>query len=190
MTALFIAVLSTVLTNLITGQPLVGLTKLKGLSQTFFKSSAPAWVFALVLFLALLGLYSFLRTFLKNRKGRVHFVPDAHNCGWAQSNGLMHVSVSGSFTYEGEGSLTILKAFLKGTEPVTDMMVQQVVDGLTSPLNLRELNLEAHIPVRALVFLRLKPGRGIQGKTLNGRLVFRDKYNQDFGFEISLPYQR
>lgn len=189
--ALTIAALSAILTNLITGQPLAGLTKVKGLSQIFFKSSVPAWAFALTLFVALFGLYDFVRHFLKGRrpKGRVYFVPDAHNCGWAQSDAQMEVRAGGTFTYEGTGMLTVLKGFLRGTQPITDMMIlQETSVSLGRPVSVNQLDLEAHIPVRALINLRLTPVRGTRGKPLNGRLVFRDKYNRDYTFEVNLPY--
>ncbi len=188
-TALVIAALSTVMTNLITGQPLTGLTKLKGLSQIFFKSSVPAWAFTLTLFVALFGLYDFVRHFLRGRKGRVHFVPDAHNCGWAQSDAQMEVRAGGTFTYEGTGTLTVLKAFLEGTQSVTDMMVLVVTsDGLGRSVSVPRLHLDAHIPVQAFINLRLTPVRGIRGRPLRSRLVFRDKFNRDYAFEVNLPY--
>jgi hypothetical protein len=188
-TALIIAGLSTVLTNLITGQPLTGLTKLKGLSQIFLRSSVPAWAFALALFGALLGLYSFVGRLLRGQKGRVQFVPDAHNSGWAQTETQMEVRAGGTFTYEGTGSLTVLKGFLKGTQPITDMMVlQETSGGLGGPVSVGQLDLEAHVPVRALINMRVTPVRGTRGKPLRSRLIFRDKYNRDYKFDVNLPY--
>jgi hypothetical protein len=188
---LVIAALTAIVTNLITGQPLTGLTRLEGLAQTLFKSTVPAWAFALTLFAALFGLYYFVRHLLRGRrpKGRVHFVPDAHNCGWAQSDTQIEVRAGGTFTYEGSGVLTVLQAFLKGTHPITDMMVQvETSDGLGKTVSVPCLDLSAHIPVRAFINLRLTPALGIWGKSLRTRLVLRDKYNRDYDFEVILPY--
>lgn len=188
--ALVSAALTTILTSLITGQPLTGLTQLKGLSQIFFKSSVPAWAFALILFVALLGILYFVTHFRRGRpKGKVHFVPDAHNCGWALNlNTQMEVRAGGTFTYDGIGTLTVLKAFLKGTQPTTDMMVLVVApDGRAVPVP--HLELPAHIPVQAFINLRLAPVLGTRGKPLRSRVMFRDKYNRDYPLErTDFPY--
>ena len=186
--AVVIAGLSAIVTNLVTGQPLAGLTKLKGVSQLLFRLAVPAWAFALVLFVALFGAYHLVARWVANRKGRVHFVADAHNSGWAQSDTQMEIRLGGTFTYQGSGSLTLLNGFLKHTKPVTDMIVQQETPGLSQPVRLRELDLDAHVPVRAYVNLRLTPVRAKRGETLKGRLVFRDKYNRDYTFIANLPY--
>src|SRR5438477_5176512 len=43
--AILTSAATVIVTNLITGQPLSGLVKLKGLSETFLRSSVPAWAF-------------------------------------------------------------------------------------------------------------------------------------------------
>lgn len=200
----FSTVVTSVVTSLITGQPLKGLTKLEGLSQIFLKSTVPAWIFALTLLGTFLWLYAVVSR-LRNRRGRVQFVSDAHNSGWAQAaNGELEVRAGGTFTYEGTGTLPVIKAFLKGTEPTTDMMaLQNYLDSSGGRVPVHQLDLDAHVAVRAFVSLRLKPVRGIvqtlmnlrlkpvsgtKGKPLKSRLVFRDKYNRDYAFRVILPY--
>jgi hypothetical protein len=183
------AVFSAIATLLISGQPLAGLTKLAGLSRTFLSSSVPAWVFAVVLFLALFGLYEFFAHFLKTRKskGWVHFVPDSHNSGWSQAGAVMEVRVGGTFTYEGIGMLTVLRAFLPETRLVTDM-IATVIPSNHQPIVVGNLDLTAHVPVRAIIHMRLTPVMGIPGKSFRGRVVFRNQFNKDFRFDVDLPY--
>src|SRR5438309_2184926 len=115
---------SSIITALISGQPLTGLTKVRGLYQTFIQSSVPAWAFALVFLVALFGIQYFFTHLPKRRpKGKVHFIPDAYNTAWAKTaDEQMDVRLSGTFTYDGPGELVILKVFLQGTHPTTDIM--------------------------------------------------------------------
>jgi hypothetical protein len=172
-----------IITNLLTGQPLTGLVKLGGLYETFVKSSVPAWVFALVFLVALLGVY-FTATHLpkKRPKGKVHFVPDAHNCGWAkQSDDRMDVRLGGTFTYEGEGRLMLLKVCLKGTRPATDMQcLVMAPDRSGRMLPASQIPLQGHIPIPATIQVYMSPVVGTRGKPLRRKLVFRDTYNRDF----------
>jgi pyrimidine deaminase RibD-like protein len=137
------------------------------------------------------------RDFIRDRKsrasrpkGQVHFVPDAFNCGWAKStNDQMEVRLGGTFTYDGTRTLTVLKAFVEGTQPVNDMLLQVIASrGLGATVTLPHLDLIAHSAVRAFINVRVAPVRGIPGQAFNGHVVFRDNYNRDYLFEVSLPY--
>ena len=46
--------------------------------------------------------------------GKIHFVPDPHNYGWARNDVRTDVRAGGTFTYDGDGTLMILEAFLEG----------------------------------------------------------------------------
>ena len=150
-TGLIGIVATAIITAWITGQPLTGLTKLGGIYQTFIRSSVPAWAFALVLLVALIGLYYALVNLPRRRpKGTVHFVPDAHNNGWSrQTDKTMNVRVGGSFTYDGPGDLSIFRAFLKGTQPVTDMMAQVESSDGNGMIGVSEIRLDT-IPQRVM----------------------------------------
>src|SRR5713226_627 len=104
---------SAIITAWITGQPLTGLTRIRGLYQTFIQSSVPAWAFALVFLIALFGIQYVFTHLPKHRsKGKVHFIPDAHNCGWSkQTDADMNVRIGGTFTYDGPGELIVLRAY-------------------------------------------------------------------------------
>lgn len=187
---LLLAALTVITTNLITGQPLTGLVKLKGLSQTFIRSSIPAWAFALVLLAALWGAYYALPRLFKNRKGKVHFSPDAHNNGWSErGTAEMDVRVSGTLTYEGkEHTIAILKVFLKGTQPATDLLARVRVSSGDSLVTVNDLWIASN-PINVFLNLTLKPTLGKKGKPLRARLVLRDKYNRDFLTEpVRFPY--
>lgn len=179
--ALLFIVASAVITNLVSGQPIAGLVKLEGLYRSFVKSSVPAWSFAAVFLLALLGFYYAVGHLPNKRpKGKVHFVPDAHNCAWAkQSENRMDVRLGGTFTYEGTGSVMLLKMSLKGTLPKTEMQCQVMApDGRMFPAS--QVNLNGHIPAPAMIQVYLSPLVGIPGQTLRRKIVFRDTYNRDF----------
>ncbi len=98
--------------------------------------------------------------------------------------------MGGTFTYEGDGAITLLKAFLKGTQPVTDMLVQvHPMDGGARLIPVQQIELRAHIPVQAYLILRLKPRLGIPGKKYVGQMLFRDEYNKDFPVAtMEFPY--
>jgi hypothetical protein len=182
---------SAIITAWITGQPLTGLTKIKGLYRTFIQSSVPAWAFALVLLVALTGIYYALTHLPKRRpKGKIHFIPDAHNCGWSkQTDTEMNLRISGTFTYDGQGELIVLKAYLKGTQPTTDMAAQELTDygGTTSVKN--KLWLRSNIDLQVYMNLRLKPVVGNAGKSLRRKLIFLDKFSRPFPIgPIDFPY--
>jgi hypothetical protein len=183
-------VVSSIVTALVTGQPITGLTKLKGLFGIFIKGSVPAWAFAPVFCFALFGGWYFISRQFK-QKTRLHFVQDAHNCGWApESDSVMFVRVGGSLTYDGQGSLTLLKSFLAGTQPVTDMVAQtEAMDGSGKLKTVNRLDVPSNFSTRVLLNLRVKPRRGAPGKTYNSRLIFRDGYNRDHDAgPVELPY--
>jgi hypothetical protein len=185
-------VASTIVTAWITGQPLTGLTKIKGLYRTFITSSVPAWAFALVFLVALLGIYYALTHLPKRRpKGKVHFVPDSHNCGWAkQTETQMSVWIGGTFTYDGPGELVILKVYLKGTQPINNMVVQvEPADGSGRMIRVSQLWLPAALSQRTFMNLYLMPVLGIPGTPLRRKLVLHDKFDRDFLIgPIEFPY--
>jgi hypothetical protein len=185
-------VLSVIITAWLTGQPLTGLTKLRGLYKTFIQSSVPAWTFALVFLAALLGIYySFTHLPRRRPKGEVHFIPDAHNNGWAkQTDTEMDVRISGTFTYDGPDELVVLKAFLKGTQPTTDMIARMdMVNAFGTTETIPELWLSAGHSRRVFIYLRLKPVVGTPGKPMRRQFILRDKFNRDFLIgPIEFPY--
>jgi hypothetical protein len=115
------------------------------------------------------------------RAPKVHFVPDAHNNGWAGNEHRTDFRAGGIFTYDGPGALLVTKAFLEGTTPTTDMVVQVLTaDGRGPTVTVRTLELRAHIPVRALITLWLTPLHATLGEPLRARLILRDNYNRDY----------
>lgn len=191
-TGLLSIVATAIITAWLTGQPLTGLTKLKGLYKTFVQSSVAAWVFALVLLVALLGIH-YVLTHLPHRriKGNVHFVPDAHNSGWSKQHDTeMNLRVGGVFTYDGPGTLSVLTAHLKGTQPTTDMLAKvESSDGTCKYVGVRELWLQSKIGVRCVLDLKLKPVRGIPGKPMSGKVVLVNNFRREFVIgPIEFPY--
>jgi len=193
-TGLISIIASPIITAWITGQPLTGLVKVRGLYQTFIRSSVPAWAFALVFLIALFGVqYVFTHLPKRPPKGKVHFIPDAYNTGWSQQPGndtQRDVIRVGTFTYEGPGELVILRAFLKGTHPTTDIMVNvDAPDGSGRYNQVSQLWLRANLAQRAFIHMILKPVVGTPGKMLRRKVVCRDKFTRDFLIgPIDFPY--
>lgn len=187
-------VASTIATAGITGRPLTGLVRLGGLYDTFVKASVAAWVFTLVLAVAILGICCFLtRLPRRRRKGKLHFIPGAHNCGWSKrSPAQISVQICGTFTYDApEGLvLVIVKAFLAGTEPVTDLIVQpQGSSGGAGELSSANVYLRSPIPTRTVIHMELKPALGEPGRPIRRKLVLIDGFNRSFqAGPIDLPY--
>jgi hypothetical protein len=183
LTGLVGIVATVVVTKLLSGEPLTGIAKLKGLVPTIKNATVPAWAFAAALFVALFGLYETSTHVVKawRRKGKVHFVPDTANFGWAGNDGRTDLRAGGTFTYDGVGSLIIASASLKGTKLKSNMMAQILTgDGLGSTVSVHTIELRAHTPVRALLNLWLTPVKAERGKPLRGQLVLRDTYNQNY----------
>ena len=79
-------IVTAIVTALITGQPLSGLSKFQGISRTFISGTVPAWGFALVLMAAtLLGSFVLMELWRRRKKIQIHFVPDGYNSGWSSS---------------------------------------------------------------------------------------------------------
>jgi hypothetical protein len=123
-------------------------------------------------------------------RGKVHFVPDAHNHGWAGNDGRMDLRVGGTLTYDGVGTLIVANAFFKGTQPKSNMMAEVLTgDGLGPRVRVNSLTLNAHEPLRVLLNLWLTPVKAERGKPLRGQLVLRDTYNQDHDIDpIDWPW--
>jgi hypothetical protein len=181
-------VATVVVTKLLSGEPLTGLTKLKGLSDTFLKSRVPAWAFALALFVAVLALwYIIMHWPTKTQKGTIHFVPDGHNNGWAVSGKQIELRLGGTFTNAGASGVRIMKIFLKGTKQVGDMMARTYQNPGPAPLTY--FDLPSHLAVQKLINVRLVPAKGSTGKPLKAKIVLRDTYNEDYPLDpVELPY--
>jgi hypothetical protein len=191
-TGLLSIVATAIITAWLTGQPLTGLTKIKGLYKTFVQSAVPAWAFALVLLVALFGIH-YVLTHLPHRrpKGKVHFIPDAHNSGWSkQHDKEMNLRIGGVFTHEGSGMLDILTAHLKGTQPTTNMLAEvDVPDGTGRLVRVYSFSLPSNIGVKVLINLKLKPVKGTPGKPMTGKVVLVDNFRREFVIgPIEFPY--
>lgn len=119
-----------------------------------------------------------LLTRQSNSGQKVHYVPDSCNCGWARDDHRTDVRASGIFTYDGEGALTIVDMFLKGTKPKGSMMAQLVKDNRPGPV-VQTFELPSRTPVKLLVNLCSEPIRAERGQPLRGQLVLRDNYNHE-----------
>jgi hypothetical protein len=116
----------------------------------------------------------------KPTKGKVHFVPDTYNFGWAGNDARTDLRAGGLFTYDGVGPLIATSAFLKGTTLNSNMMAQVLTgDGRGPTVPVNSVVLHPHEPLRVLLNLWLTPLNAERGKPLRGQLVLRDNYNQD-----------
>jgi|SRR5450756_342608 len=177
-----------IITASITGQPLGGLVKLKGLGDTFLKSSVPAWAFTAVFVVALItGEYA-IEHLLKARKKLLHFIPDPDECGWGQAAEreqggrkipVMFVRVEGTLTYDGERETQFLSAYLKGTQPSGMRTRVPAIDGSNSEVETSPLQLTPHVPQHVSMDLFVWPMVGTPKKSIRGHLIFRDQYNRE-----------
>jgi hypothetical protein len=192
-TLVLAGVLTAVIVALLTGQPLAGLTKIQQISQIFLKTTVPGWLLACVVFVAIwLGYHGIASaTFSRRKTTRVHFVPDLPNCGWALSadKQVLDIRATGKFTANGPETLTILKMYIRKTEPASLIANIPRLDGSGRVHTVTELWLEPRTPTQAQVFLRLKPPQGTIGRPLSAQLILRDNYNRDFPVEkLDFPY--
>lgn len=107
---------------------------------------------------------------------KIHFVPDTPNCGWARNDIRTDFRVTGTFTYDGEESITVMDAFIKDTTPIAKMMVQPFAGG---PL-IVSFELWPHKPIQLMLNLPCKPIAAERGKPRQCQLVFSDIYNKKY----------
>ena len=191
-TTVLTAVITAVITALIMDQPLTGLGKLKGLQDAVARSTVPTWVFALVVaFAAFASYYAVKHRPAQKPKGRIHFIPDGYNTGWAKQHDTeMSISIGGTFTYDGPDGVIILKVFLEGTTPSNFDAALLLPDGPSRPSPYPDLMLLRGDPVRAVLNLRLTPVIGMAGRSLRREMFFRDNFNRDFSLgEVEFPYR-
>jgi hypothetical protein len=177
---------SAVVTALISGQPIPGLVRLRGLSLIFLRSSVPAWAFSVTLLGALWGMhYAYIH---RRKREQLHFVPDAHNCFWGKAGQggkdgkitpVMFVNFGGTLTYEGENPVTLVKGYFAGTSEVIQMIAQIMAGDFSRMVAAFPLQLNPHQPTMTVISLRLAPMVGQPGQTFRGRLILRDAYNKE-----------
>lgn len=186
-----VAVIASIITALITGQPLTGLLKLKGLYKTFILSSVSAWIFTVVLLFALFAFLYAIKHLPKRRpKGKVHFLRDVLNTGWSKQHDTeMNVRLGGTFTYDGPGELTLLTAFLDGTELPPYLSVQVPAPDGSGLMSTDQIWLHEGFAHRVLIDLRLTPVLGVPGNSLRKEVIFRDKFDRNFSIgKVEFPY--
>lgn len=117
--------------------------------------------------------------------GKIHFVPDRHNHGWARDNRRTDVRLGGTFTYEGTDTLMIVDAFVKELTPI-DMYVQalDVAGSLVT-----RLNFQPHNPLRLVFNLINELISAERGKPMRFRVAFRDVYNRIYELDpVDFPW--
>jgi hypothetical protein len=180
--ALFVPVVAAWVNSMMTGTPLNGVPGIIQFWKGIILGSVPVWLFALVFVFAIFTLYCAIKYSPSRKpKGKVHFIPDGCNTGWAKQHETeMNARIGGTFTYEGPDSLIVLMAFLKGTESTNFDLTLLEPDG-RSQGDSQQLFLPHGKPVRAILYLRLSPVIGTPGQSLRREVIFRDNFNRDFG---------
>ncbi|MGA8221161.1 MAG: deaminase [Candidatus Acidiferrales bacterium] len=117
--------------------------------------------------------------------GKIHFVPDRHNHGWARNDGRTDVRAGGSFTYDGPDTLKIVDAFVKGL--TSREMWAQSLDVPGSYIT--RFDLSPHNPLRLVFHLTSDPIAAERGKPMRFQVVFRDVYNQTYELDpVDFPW--
>ena len=191
-TAILNLVVSATITAWLTGQPLTGLAKLRGLSQTFIKGrvTIPAWVFALgVAFLLWSAVSSLLHLIRRIQKAKIHFVPDGYNTLWSrQTDSQINLRLGGTFTCEGgTEDLTILRAGLDSTDLVVFNGIFIPRDG-NREVPISELSLAPGVPVRAVLDFRPADSTAERKKLLQREVILLDNRNRRFSIgQVQFP---
>lgn len=186
-----VAISTTIITALMTGQPLSGFDRLKGVYAFVAQSTVPAWAFALVFVLAgFASYYAYKHSPWRRPKGKVHFLDDLCNTGWSKQHETeMNAQIGGTFTYEGPGGLIVLTAFLKGTEPKSFGLSLWNPSKGDRGASDGQLFLLHGDPVQAVLYLKLRPVLGTPGQPLHGEVILRDNFNRDFSIgPVDFPY--
>lgn len=191
--ALLNLVVSAIITAWLTGQPLTGLAKLRGISQTFIKGrvTIPAWVFALgVAFLLWSAVSSLLHLIRRPRKAKIHFVSDGYNTLWSrQTDSEINLRLGGTFTCEGvTEDLTILRAGLDSSNLVV-FNGTFILGGGERTLPISQLSLAPGVPVRAVLDLRPANSTAKRKRPLKREVILLDNRNQRFSIgQVQFPY--
>lgn len=118
--------------------------------------------------------------------GKLHFVPDRHNYGWARDDRRTDVRAGGTFTYDGEDSLMIVDVFVKGL--TTRETLIQPLDG-PGWLITKGLMFRPRDPLRLVFNLINDPVAAERGKPMRFQLVFRDVYNHTYELDpVDFPW--
>ncbi|HTV59623.1 MAG TPA: deaminase [Verrucomicrobiae bacterium] len=118
--------------------------------------------------------------------GKLHFVPDRHNYGWARDDRRTDVRAGGTFTYDGEDSLMIVDVFVK--ELTTRETLIQPLDG-PGWLITKGLTFRPRDPLRLVFNLINDPVTAERGKLMRFQLVFRDVYNHTYELDpVDFPW--
>jgi pyrimidine deaminase RibD-like protein len=117
--------------------------------------------------------------------GKIHFVPDRHNHGWATDGRRTDVRAGGTFTYDGTDTLMIVDAFVKELTPI-DMYVLP----LDAPGTLvTRLDFRPHNPLRLMFNLINEPISAERRKPMQFRVTLRDVYNRIYELDpVSFPW--
>jgi hypothetical protein len=183
-------IVTAIVTSLITGEPLSGLSRFQGLYRIFISGTVPAWGFAGVLVVMLsLAAYVARGIWKAPRHGRVHFVLEDFCTYWAKRPGsAIYLSVSGIFTYEGPaGGTNILGARLHGTTQ-SIFGVRELPDPHPVPTTSEKFPLPDGVPKHAIIYAYLQiPKSGFEMKG-ECEVILTDMFNREFVIgPMSLP---
>jgi len=164
-----ISIFATVLiTALLQGGSLGGLTKIAVFWNVLKSQSIPVWLFALVLIAAYFGIQGTVAA-ARERKRVLHIVWNEKNSSWhmgsAKGKPAMQVSVAAIFTGREPDSIQILSAGVEGGKTEVDLIP------IICPENQ---------PVRGTVMFFVQPPVAKEGKPWRGRIVLVDQYNRKF----------
>lgn len=164
-----ISIFATVLiTALLQGGSLGGLTKIAVFWNVLKSKSIPVWLFVLVLIAAYFGIQGTVAA-ARERKRVLHIVWNEKNSSWhmgsAKGKLAMQVSVAAIFTGREPDSIQILSAGVEGGKTEVDLFP------IICPENQ---------PVRGTVMFFVQPPVAKEGKPWRGRIVLVDQYNRKF----------
>jgi hypothetical protein len=101
----------------------------------------------------------------------------------------MSLCISGTFTYDAQAELIVLKAYIKGTQPIGDMAAQVERPDGNGLVMVNKLWLRSNLDTQVYMSLRLNPVVGVPGQPLRRKLILLDKFSRKFTIgPIEFPY--
>lgn len=164
------AVATVLITALLQGQSLSGLTKFAVFWDILKSQSIPVWLFVVVLIAAFFGIQGTFAA-ARERKRALHIVWHEKNSSWHMGTDCgqpaMQVMADATLTGRERDPIQILRARIEGGKTEVDL-----IERLVCPEN---------EPARYRIMFFVQPPAAKKGKPWKGRIVLIDQYNRKFG---------
>lgn len=124
-----------------------------------------------------------------SRAGKIYFVRDVHNTGWAYQGSRSYYRLAGAFSYDGVHRVVILNMRIKGF-PLPAAMSGHVRGGDGTMMSAGELHLVGgDIPTDAIFGFYTNGHLGASGKVVRKTVLLQDQFRREFSIgKVELPF--